>query len=223
MNKLWVFGDNASSIFGRTKERRYEYYRRLRNDVFPPTWSELLASKLDLKLNNYAIGGQSNYDIFEWFCKVSNKIQKNDIVIIGWANIQNYRLYDEYTQSFITVRPYAINNPNTPRLLNGIELDTINQISKNRVNEKWATEVESWMTLINEYKELKNFKLYYWTFDPVLNKPGFIGSEHEDFRSHLISLGAEDIRMETNGLLNDDHFGEKGHLIQSEYFYKLIK
>ncbi len=222
MNRLWVFGDNASSIFGRTKERRYEYYRRLRNDNFPPSWSELLSSKLNLKLNNYAIEGQSNYDIFEWFCKASNKIQKDDIVIIGWANIQNYRLYDEYTESFITVRPYAINNPNTPRLLNGIELETINQISRNRVNKKWANEIDNWMNLINGYHQLKGFKLFYWTFDQTLNRPGFIGAEHNDLRSYLISLGAEDIRMETNGLLNDDHFGEKGHLIQSEYFYKFI-
>ena len=222
MNKLWVFGDNASSIFGRTKERRYEYYRRLRNDNFPPSWSELLSAKLNLKLNNYAIEGQSNYDIFEWFSKMSDKIQENDIVFIGWASAQNFRLYDEYSESYITIRPNAIKTSNNPKFLNGIELDTINQISKNRSNKIWVNEIDSWVNLINAYSKLKGFKVFYWTFDQTLNKPGYVGAEHGDFRAYLISQGAEDIRMESNGLLDDDHFGEKGHLIQSEYFYKFI-
>lgn len=222
MNKLWVFGDNSSSIFSRTKERRYEYYRRFRNGKFPPSWSELLSKKLNLKLNNYAIEGQSNYDIFEWFCKVSDKIQKDDIVFIGWADTQNFRLCDDYSQSYITIRPGAIKNSNTPQFLNGIQLETINQISKNRENKIWSIEIDNWMNLINGYSKLKEFKVFYWTFDQTLNRPGFIGGEHGDFRSYLISLEAEDIRMESNGLLNDNHFGEKGHLIQSEYFYKLI-
>ena len=49
MNKLWVFGDNTSGVFGKTKERRFEYYRRFRNEVFPGSWSALLSNKLGFK------------------------------------------------------------------------------------------------------------------------------------------------------------------------------
>jgi hypothetical protein len=218
MNRLWVFGDNSSCIFGKTKERRFEYYKKHRNDNFPISWSELLSNKLDLKLNNYAIEGQSNYDIFEWFCKVSNRFQKNDIVLIGWSNVENYRLFDEYTESYVSIRPNAIKQSNNTKFLNGITLNTINEVSNNRSNKNSIEEISNWEILIDDYCKLKECKVLYWSFDKRLNKPNYIGGEHISLRDHLISIGAEDITMETNGLLNDDHFGEKGHFIQSEYF-----
>jgi hypothetical protein len=47
-------------------------------------------------------------------------------------------------------------------------------------------------------------------------------NSYNNLREHLISIGAEDITTETNGLLNDEHFGEKGHFIQSEYFHTFL-
>jgi hypothetical protein len=218
MNKLWVFGDNSSSIFNRTKERRFEYYKKYRNGNLPISWSELLSENLDLKLNNYAIEGQSNYDIFEWFCKVSNKFKKNDIVLIGWSSVENYRLLDEYTGSYVSIRPNAIKQSNSINFLNGITLNTINEISSNRTNKNWIEEVANWEMLIDDYCKLKECKNLYWSFDKRLNKPNYIGGEHSNLRDYLLSIGAEDITMETNGLLKDDHFGEKGQLIQYQYF-----
>ncbi len=104
MNKLWIFGDNNSAIFGKTKERRFKYYKEYRNGVFPKTWSELLSKELNLELRNMAVSGQSNYDIFDMFCKCINQIQKDDIVIIGWGYINRFRLVDETTNSFVTIR-----------------------------------------------------------------------------------------------------------------------
>lgn len=218
MGRLWVFGDNSSCIFGKTKERRFEYYKRYRNGNFPITWSELLSTNLNLKLNNYAVEGQSNYDIFEWFCKMSNRIQQNDIVLIGWSNIENYRLVDQHSGDYVTIRPNAIKKSNDLKFLNGITLNSINEISNNRVNNKWLEEIDHWEQFIIEYCKLKGCKVLFWSFDKRLTKPHYIGGEHDDLRAYLISIGAEDITKETNGLLHDDHFGEKGQLIQSEYF-----
>ena len=222
MNNLWVFGDNSSAIFGRTKERRFEYYRRYRNDLFPISWSELLSAKLDLKLNNYAVEGQSNYDIFEWFCKMCNRFEKNDIVLIGWSNVENYRLVDQHSGDYVTIRPNAIKKSNDLKFLNGITLSTIDEVSNNRTNNKWIGEVNNWELLISEYCNLKGCKVFYWTFDKNLNKPGYISGEYNNLRDHLVSIGAEDITTETNGLLNDNHFGERGHFIQSEYFHTFL-
>lgn len=219
MNKLWVFGDNSSCIFGKTKERRFEYYKKYRNGNFPISWSELLSNKLEFKLNNYAIEGQSNYDIFEWFCKISNRFQENDIVLIGWSNIQNYRLVDQHSGDYVTVRPNAIKKSNDSKFLHGINLNTIDEISNNRENNKWIGEINAWEGLIENYCKLKGCKIFYWSFDKKLNKQHYIGGLHPDFREYLISIGAEDITKETNGLLTDKHFGEKGHFIQSEYFH----
>jgi hypothetical protein len=222
MNRLWVFGDNSSCVFGKTKERRFEYYKKYRNDNFPISWSELLSNKIDFKLNNYAIEGQSNYDIFEWFCKVSNRFQKNDIVLIGWSNVENYRLLDQCTESYVSIRPNAIKQSNSIKFLNGVTLNTINEISSNRTNKNWLEEVTNWEILIDDYCKLKECKNLYWSFDKRLNKPNYIGGEHHNLRDYLISIGAEDITAETKGTINDSHFGEKGHFIQSEYFHTFL-
>jgi len=110
MNKLWIFGDNASAIFGKTKERRFKYYKEYRNGIFPKTWSELLSKELGYDLRNMAVSGQSNYDIFDMFCKCIDQIQKDDIVIIGWGYVQRFRLVDKSTNSFVTIRQNQLKN-----------------------------------------------------------------------------------------------------------------
>ena len=222
MNRLWVFGDNSSCIFSRTKERRFAYYKQCRNDIFPASWSELLSNKLNLKLNNLAVSGQSNYDIFEWFCKYSNSLKENDIVLIGWSYVQRFRLFDEYTNEYITIRPNSLIYSNVPTLLNGISLSSIDEILKNRINDKWISEINNWEVLIKAFCELKKCKLYFWTFDETLNKPEYLSGVDKNFREYLIKNGAEDITIETNGKLIDEHFGEKGQLVQSEYFFNCI-
>jgi hypothetical protein len=218
MSNLWVFGDNSSSIFGKTRERRYFYYSQYRKGIFPKTWSELLSEKLNLHLRNYAIGGQSNYDIFEWFCKLSTSIQKDDVVIIGWSDIENFRIVNQSDGEFITARPGALKYVNQHGFLNGINLTTINELHNNRINKVWGSEVFNWENLINLLSKTIGFKIYYWTFDKKIHKPYYIGGNTSDLYEHLKGLGAETITLETKNELNDNQFGEKGQQIQYEYF-----
>lgn len=222
MNKLWVFGDNNSAIFGKTKERRFKYYKEYRGGVFPKSWSELLSNELNLELKNMAVFGQSNYDIFDMFCKCVEQIKKNDIVIIGWGYVQRFRLVDEITNSFVTIRPnqFKPEHINNPALLNGIDINVVNSLLNNRTNTEWVTEIYGWENVINLLSKLIGFKIIYWTFDSTLNKPHYISTN--DFRIDLIKRGAEDITWETNGKLIDDNFGEKGHLVQFNYFLNHI-
>jgi hypothetical protein len=223
MSNLWVFGDNNSTIFGKTKERRFKYYKEYRNGQFPKTWSEILSKELNLDLKNMAVSGQSNYDIFDMFCKCSEQIKKNDVVIIGWGYIQRFRLVDENTNSFVTIRAnqYEPERINTPLFLNGINIDVIDSILNNRTNTEWLCEVYNWETIINLLSKLIGFKIVYWTFDKTLNKSYYISTP--DFRMDLIKRGAEDITLETNGKLVDDNFGEKGQLVQFQYFLNYIQ
>lgn len=222
MNRLWIFGDNNSAIFGKTKERRFKYYKDYRNGNFPKTWSELLSKELGLELKNMAVIGQSNYDIFDMFCKCVEQIQKNDIVIIGWGYIQRFRLVDESTNSFVTIRPnqFKPEHINNSELLNGIDINIVDSILNNRNNDEWKEEVYNWENVINLLSKHIGFKIIYWTFDTKLNKPYYISKP--DFREYLIKRGAEDITWETNGKLIDDNFAEKGHLIQFQYFLNHI-
>lgn len=223
MSKLWIFGDNNSAIFGRTKERRFKYYKEYRGGSFPKTWSELLSKELGLELRNMAVSGQSNYDIFNMFCKCAEQIKKDDIVIIGWGYIQTFRLIDEATNSFITVRENQLDSEkiNNEYLLNGVDINTINSILKNRNNTGWINEVYEWESIINLLSKYIGFKVMYWTFDSKLNKSYYISTN--DFREDLIKMGAESITFETNGKLIDDNFGELGQLIQFKYFLNNIK
>lgn len=222
MNKLWVFGDNASAIFGKTKERRFKYYKEYRNGSFPKTWSELLSKELGYDLRNMAVFGQSNYDIFDMFCKCIEQIKKDDIVIIGWGHVQRFRLVDESTNSFVTIRPNQFKEDciNNPSFLNGVDINVINSILNNRSNSEWINEVYNWESVINLLSKIIGFKIVYWTFDTALNKSYYISTN--DFRMDLIKQGAEDITSETNGKLIDDNFGENGHIIQFEYFLNHI-
>jgi hypothetical protein len=223
MNKLWIFGDNNSAVFGKTKERRFKYYKEYRGGNFPKTWSELLSKELGFTLRNMAIGGVSNYDIFDMFCKCSEQIKKDDIVIIGWSYTQTFRLFNENSNGFISIRnnqfkEYEVNIPN---MLNGIDKNTIDSILNNRTNTQWTNEVYNWETIINLLSKLIGFKIVYWTFDSSLNKPHYLSTN--DFREDLIKMGAEDFTMETNKILVDNNFGERGHLIQFQYFLNYIQ
>ena len=71
-----------------------------------------------------------------------------------------------------------------------------------------------------DFYKLIGFKIVYWTFDSTLNKSHYISTN--DFRMDLVQRGAEDITLETNGKLIDDNFGERGHLIQFNYFLNHI-
>ena len=222
MNKLWVFGDNNSAIFGKTKERRFKYYKEYRGGVFPKSWSELLSNQLNFELKNMAVFGQSNYDIFDMFCKCAEQIQKDDIVIIGWGYVQRFRLVDETTNSFVTIRPnqFKSEHINNPALLNGIDINVVNSILNNRTNTEWIAEIYGWENVINLLSKYIGFKIVYWTFDTTLNKSYYISTNN--FRMDLLQMGAEDITLETNGKLIDDNFGEKGQIIQFNYFLNHI-
>lgn len=222
MSSLWIFGDNNSSIFGKTKERRFKYYKEYRGGVFPKTWSELLSQEIKYTLRNVAVAGQSNYDIFDMFCKCAEQIKKDDIVIIGWTYVQRFRLIDEDKNSFITIRPnqFKKHQVNIPNMLNGIDKHTIDSVLNNRKNVYWKNEIYNWECVINLLAKLIGFKMIYWTFDTTLNKSYYLSTN--TFREDLIKKGAEDFTMETNGILKDDNFGEKGHLVQFEYFLKHI-
>lgn len=222
MNSLWIFGDNSSSIFGQTKERRFVRYLKFREGIFPKTWSELLSKKLKLRLQNYAIEGQSNYDIFDWFLKLLPNIKKDDIVIIGWTDKQRFRLVNPTNNEFVSVRPESteyIGNPNG--ILNQISTTSLNEYCDNRKLEGWNIEIYNWENTITYLSKLIGFKIIYWTFDSTINKSYYLSTNN--FRTYLMENGAEDITLETNGYLIDDNFGEKGHQIQFEYFLNYIE
>ncbi len=222
MPTLWVFGDSYSHIYDNTIDRRYKFYREYRKGILPKTWSELLASKLNVKLRNCAHSGSSNYAIFQWFCDYCQAIKPDDIVIIGWSFKERFRLVNHYTGRFECIRPNSIQITQTKEFLKDISLSTIDEILLNRTESEWKCEIYSWESLINLLASKIGFNIFYWTFDDTIHKKNYIGGDTDSLMQTLLSNGANTITIETNGVVKDEHFSEQGHIIQSDYFYEFL-
>lgn len=213
MGKLYVFGCSYSALHNihllndPSLKRYYEY----RGGTFPPVWSEILAEKLGLELVNTARWGADNYTIFENFCKLSDQINSEDIVIIGWSQTLRFRLYSETWNILASLNVWDTkDNHHLPN----ISQQTINEVLVNRDNSLWVDEVYNWMNIINRLSKLVNFKLLHWSFFTEFPEMYLINT--------LLDLGAEYITHETKGEVKNEHFGEIGHQVQAEYFKNII-
>jgi hypothetical protein len=208
MSKIFVFGCSHSSIHGEnTSNELIKKYKNLRNDVFPKTWSELLAESMNHELINLASWGQDNYTIFNHFCGLINQIKKDDIVFIGWTETNRFRLFSEKLNRFLSLNAWSIENND----IEHISQKTINEILINRRNHNWAEEVHNWIKLINKLSELVGFKVIHWSFYGIFSEYNIL--------DELMYQGLETIHDETNGIVNDRyHLGEKGHKVQCDYF-----
>jgi len=213
MGKLYVFGCSYSALHNihllndPSLKRYYEY----RGGTFPPVWSEILAEKLGLELVNTAEWGLDNYSIFENFCKLSDQINSEDVVIIGWSQTFRFRLYSETLNRLSSLNVWKTNENHQ---FSNISQQTIDEVLVNRDNSLWVDEVYNWMNIINRLSKLVNFKLLHWSFFTEFPKMYLINK--------LLDLGAEYITHETNGEVNNEHFGEIGHQVQAEYFKNII-
>jgi hypothetical protein len=210
MNTLHTFGCSFTAPYTFNGAIGYKQYYQYKNNNYPPVWADLLSDKLNMSLNNYGVGGSSNYEIFSTFCKNVDKIKTNDIVMIGWSFKERFRLVDESINNFVRVLPLV-----KPKL-NNVSSQTMDEILVNRGNHIWINEVMNWEKFIRKYLDSIGVDLITWSFDKSFPNEIYIFDE-------LIKLGGETIIMETNGEINDIHMGENGHIVQSEYFYNIIK
>lgn len=213
-NTLYVIGDSFSALYFDKNiiipNTTYVLYKTYKGDVMPKTWSELLSEKLNLDLVNYATGGNSNSQIFEDFCKVAKVIKKNDLLFIGWTDTMRFRLYSEISDMFVKT-----NLNGWDEYLPNISKITIDEITANRSNDHWVTEIRYWEIVIKRLSNLIGFKTHIWSFF----------EQHSDYNilPLLLKSGATRIFEETNNEIKDAHFGEKGHQVQFEYFLNKIK
>lgn len=209
MNTLHTFGCSYTAGYDTFFRIEYCNYRKFKGGTYPKIWAELLSEKLSLDLNNYGIGASSNYEIFQTFCDNVDQLKEKDVVIIGWSFKERFRLVNDQYNDFIRIGPgYSVKLPN-------ISQNTIDEICVNRMNERWIDEIYSWEKLIKKLCETIGVKLLIWSFDGTF-------LEHRGMRNILEDMGAQTITEETNGEIEDLHFGELGHIIQSNYFHDIL-
>jgi hypothetical protein len=215
MNNLWIFGDSFSATNKRRDVERWriEYAKWKGYNTY--VWPELLNKKLNLKLKNLAISATDNYTIFDTIIDNIDKIQINDIVIIGWTSTLRFRLVSK-NNNFNTIRPsenLKSSTLNSTFEYNSITLNTINEILINRDNIIYEWELNRFINIINLY--LKDVKILHWS--PFQ-------SQHKNL--HITNIDnleeLETISIETNGIINDYHYSENAHKELSKKIYNML-
>jgi hypothetical protein len=200
--KLVCFGDSYTADF--------------KDNLIPPY------VELNIELLNYGIGGTCNDIIFETFIKKINELNKNDIVIIGWTFLFRFKWYNINSDNFVSIISNEHKNKN-------ISKETATEILVNRSNIKWSEDIELKKQIVIKLSELIGFKIYFWSVDEYikneLNEINLCYNQLKDDNNILIlikKLGGKNINEETQGIIDDKHFGESGHIILSELFYDHI-
>lgn len=240
MNKLWVFGDSYTAEYYPVGAdfvvSNYDYYKTFKGGKLPDVWPTILGKKLGLEVENLAVGGSANTNIFLTFLDVCDKLQENDRVIIGWANNKRFVAANFQHNGFNNILPCDDDFKETR-----LSKNTIDEIFYNRTHSIWHKEIYGWIKIINLYCDLKKVKIHHWTSDYDITCE-FNKMDEEKFISvldsknrclglmeHISELNYDQtgtqsrIVHETNNEVLDGHFGEYGHIAQADFFYNFIK
>lgn len=241
MSKLWTFGCSFTAEYNPIDglyypfENQYDKYRTYRGGTLPDVWPELLGKKINYKTVNCAIGGSSNYTIFNQFINVCDLIKKDDILIFGWTSMLRFQSVHLRNNELINLLPNATNYEDF-----GFSKNTLDEILFNRSSLVWVNEVLSWIKIINQIARDRGYEVYHWTSDDTIFKTNdkfiderFIVVTDPNY-NNLGMLGYLNIPInddniltarileETDGEINDEHMGEFGHIHQCDYFYNHI-
>ena len=215
MSKLWIFGDSFSASNNRANVESWRRKYIKWKGYIPKVWPEYLNETLNYRLINLSISGTDNYTIFDTIIDNIDKIEPNDIVIIGWTSTLRFRLIDR-NDNFNTLRPSHISDKSTLDTsfeYKNISLDTINQILVNRDNILYEYELNRFIKIINLY--LKNVKVLHWS--PFQIHQPNLKIKRIDGLDLL-----ETITIESNNELIDYHYSESAHIELSNKIYNIL-
>lgn len=214
MNNLFVFGCSYTAPYGDII-KNYREYRKFRGGTLPPVWPEILSEKLNLNLFNYGIGGAGNDFIFEEFCEKSDELRKGDTLIIEW--------------SYHTRVNFKFD----------VENDIYDKIRVGRNQDYYKNQFLKFEKVIDNLCKHIGVNVFYWSgdWDVIYRLPKeklynrkyllcdkVVYNDYEQYTpfTTVFELGGQTIKMETNGLIDDLHFGESGHRIMADLFYDHI-
>lgn len=214
MGKLWVFGDSNSALYTDRTMKLQDWVKPYIDYLGyePKNFSQILAEKLNLELENYGMGGSDNYTIFETLFNQMKKFDKeNDVIFVGLTDTSRFRIVDK-----TNFRSIAVGGRNDNL---SVSSDAISEILTNRMHPLFAKEFENYVNLFKMV--LDGYKVYFWTlFDPLRESKGIINIMKLGYLYKRGNITC--IKQETEGLVNDGHFGEKGNLLLAELFYTFL-
>jgi hypothetical protein len=215
---LWIFGHSMCLPFD------------MPSDTLG--WPHLLSKKLGIKYNNLAQNASDNFFIYSCYNYHKDKIQSDDIVIIGWSHPSRKtfvldRTNPVHVENIDKGLMYQVGDIELIRSLNPVQ-DTmtkwLNMIPRNRGNKFYDT----WFTnYYSEFEQSTNFKAY---LDSVqLTCPGIYVPFYFNRESvkDLDVCGAGyylDFALENQVYISEQnvHLNESGHRQWAEVLLKYI-
>ena len=241
MNKstVWAFGDSFSEevINLPNSSERVQYIKKYLNGVPYKTWIKIVAEKIGFEYRNYAatnginfemLGcGNSNDQIFYNVTELSNQFKKGDLVFIGFTDICRYEIFD-----------YNNNAPSSVLLGHtfGDKTKFYHTHFVDRNHKYYVHEILQRFKILETLSEIIGFKIFYWDWsnslietEPNVNPKNWIVYELFNkwvtFSDIFNIMGKEncDIKCETGGEINDNHWGKHNNNILGDLFYNHIK
>jgi hypothetical protein len=203
MKKLWVFGDSFSMPFIHLNKEYCDF-----KGYIPKTYYEIVAENKNMKLESHGYGGADNHTILEKIIFHIDKIDVNDIVIIGWTDWFRTRVVNK-NDWWECLNPGHINQPTIE--MPSYSVNTIKEIILNRGHQLYVNEINNMIKLVKF--ALRDSKVIDWCWIDELDQLD-CGIKH---------IGRQiTIKEETNDTIPDYHWGEDGHKVLSKKILELL-
>jgi len=207
MKKIWYFGDSNTEDYNPNYLWANKYIEW--KGYVPKHWTVLFAERVCLPYSNLGLGGCDNYTIFKTLLDNIERIDDNDIVIIGWTSPIRGRIANIDKNEWFTIVPQS--NPNLKCITN----DAILQLVSLRDSPLYVQEVLEWQKLIK--RALQTNTLVFWSYFPEFSNADIMNSKCWVGKTQMLSINDE-----TNGMIKDGHFCEIGNEVIADVMYGYI-
>lgn len=179
------------------------------------SWVKLLGEKFGFEVRNLSKDKTCNYQIFDDFCSVCDLINSNDIVIIGWGNVSNFRM--AVGDEFVSYNSNDIGDKT-------IDTTFIENVIKDRESEKWCEQIYYYENILDELSKSKRYNIFFWSSD----EDRLIYPARPSFKSKRSYLYSESTTCLVKYFKNNgatvigNRFNSEGNQFVADKFYEEI-
>tara|TARA_B100000900_G_scaffold326434_1_gene286425 strand:- start:916 stop:1602 length:687 start_codon:yes stop_codon:yes gene_type:complete len=216
MNTLWTFGDSFTYGWGLVEHKWHtesakQYFDEYVDSSKDKPWPNLLSNKLNVKLENHADNGLSNYDIIDRIIEQSPNIKKGDYVVV--------------CKSFSGRMRFPINETEWELFTSGEILQTLEDKMDSHLID--LVGMDKFKTLIDYEYHFAHHPLYKERQDKIINHLIYTLHEiNQISNSYITSIdelrpwnGIETVTNHTNWKIEDYHPSVNGHRAISKLIY----
>lgn len=227
---LYTFGCSYTQDFEKLNsiDIQMTYVNEFLNGITPPSWPIVLSNLLLYDVVNSAIGGNDNETIFEDVCKLSPKFKKGDMVIIQWTQNHRFR-WPSYNEENKWVRQL----PNWYLEMPTLSKSTFDEVVVIRDHRLYRQQLYNQQTLLEQLSSSVGFDIFYWSMASNLlvtelpkDKKYLLSDKLKPkychYSEYFDTMKVHTIAKETNGVINDGHYGKTGHEVIGKLFYDHI-